>query len=1009
MKTRAPSVEPLESRIAPAAVFTYTDVDGDKVTIATSKGSNAELAAAGVLTFNNAADVPRQLQKIDLSLNPVFAGTDLSVTAKRIGPGGDGVTAVGFIDASANGGGTALNLGTVTIDGDLGRIRAGIDAQGSIGVKSLTVGSIGLLGLTTQAGGDLFSLINAQAGAITVKTTLASGVSFNVTPQGFGAQVGTLTIGGDLAGEFFAGPVKTILIRGDVDSGKLGVGEVGTLRVLGSIIGGDAIAEGRITTLKVGSIFIGGDIRAGTGNDTGTLVTNDGSVGSFILRGSLVANAAAGLFAGGIDLGSVGTASIGGSIESSLADTGFVFFENVKSIAIGGDLRGGEIQALDVGSFNLRGSMVGGFAADSGSFGAVTAKSIFVGGDLRAGQGDRSARIVAGTAAGAPITVRGSLLSEDGSGVNSASISIGDAGRILIGGDIIGVEDGTGRIDAGNVGSLFVGGDVLGGTSATAGTLRFTGSVGTADIRGHLVGGTADVITAIPVAFPGGQIEIAGDVKSFRLTGDVRGGAGDNTGIISIGGAAGSLFIGGNLIGNSFAAGSVGGGRVFVNGKIGAFTLDGDLIGDGTDSGRIITNTGFGSLRITGEIVGGEGDRSGAILGRTSGDNFLSSLFIGGSVRGGTGIDSGRLQLQNQGAPGSVFIRGDIRGGEGLRSGNVDIDDAISKVTIEGSVIGGIGEGSGTFDLDTENNAILSSVLIRGDIRGGIGIESGVVGLDSSFAIKSVVLLGSIVGGNDTGAGQLDIDTDVAAVLIGGSIVSGGATESGRLETEDAGTITLRGSLRGGNTPGAGQIETDAIKTLNIGGSIVGGNDDTAAIIIARGIGTFTVGGAITGNDAATVRIESRVGAADPQPHIAFGKITVGGSVSFARIHGGFTTLVIENDSDAQIGAVTVGGDWIASDLVAGATAGAGDRFGDGNDVVTPSANDDPNIFARIASITIAGRVRGTAVGGDSFGFVAQQIGAFKLAGETIPLLAGVSNDNVLVAATGDVRVREIA
>ena len=37
-------IETLESRIAPAGVFTYIDVDGDIVTVKTSKGTNQDLA-----------------------------------------------------------------------------------------------------------------------------------------------------------------------------------------------------------------------------------------------------------------------------------------------------------------------------------------------------------------------------------------------------------------------------------------------------------------------------------------------------------------------------------------------------------------------------------------------------------------------------------------------------------------------------------------------------------------------------------------------------------------------------------------------------------------------------------------------------------------------------------------------------------------------------------------------------------------------------------------------------
>ena len=39
------AIEPLEARIAPAATFTFADVDGDFVTIKTSKGTDGELNA----------------------------------------------------------------------------------------------------------------------------------------------------------------------------------------------------------------------------------------------------------------------------------------------------------------------------------------------------------------------------------------------------------------------------------------------------------------------------------------------------------------------------------------------------------------------------------------------------------------------------------------------------------------------------------------------------------------------------------------------------------------------------------------------------------------------------------------------------------------------------------------------------------------------------------------------------------------------------------------------------
>ena len=104
-------IEPLESRIAPATL-SLIDVDGDLVSIVTSKGTNAQLATAVTLS---AAGVPggMSIDTINLASNVVFDGTDLAVSGK-VGPlGGDGFVNVGKIDA------TGLDLGVVKIGGAL--------------------------------------------------------------------------------------------------------------------------------------------------------------------------------------------------------------------------------------------------------------------------------------------------------------------------------------------------------------------------------------------------------------------------------------------------------------------------------------------------------------------------------------------------------------------------------------------------------------------------------------------------------------------------------------------------------------------------------------------------------------------------------------------------------------------------------------------------------------------------------------------------------------------------
>jgi len=109
--------------------------------------------------------------------------------------------------------------------------------------------------------------------------------------------------------------------------------------------------------------------------------------------------------------------------------------------------------------------------------------------------------------------------------------------------------------------------------------------------------------------------------------------------------------------------------------------------------------------------------------------------------------------------------------------------------------------------------------------------------------------------------------------------------------------------------------------------------------------------------------------------------------------------------------------DWIASSLVAG-VQDDGDApfdafFGDGDDVKIGDPNDAPGIVSKIASVLIKGFAAGSATPGDHFGFVAQQIGSFKIGATAFPLQSGSANDlppdDLPIGITGDLRLREVA
>ena len=120
-------------------------------------------------------------------------------------------------------------------------------------------------------------------------------------------------------------------------------------------------------------------------------------------------------------------------------------------------------------------------------------------------------------------------------------------------------------------------------------------------------------------------------------------------------------------------------------------------------------------------------------------------------------------------------------------------------------------------------------------------------------------------------------------------------------------------------------------------------------------LGTVLIKGSIVGNSNNPAVIAARGQSVPTATDLAIGSLTVKGRVEFAQILGGFDVSNAGVNADAQIGSVTVGGDWIASSLVAGAIAGNG-FFGDTGDAKIVDPNDDPLVFSKIGSLTIAGQ-----------------------------------------------------
>ncbi|MGB8169937.1 MAG: hypothetical protein WCF18_20710, partial [Chthoniobacteraceae bacterium] len=527
--------------------------DGDAVTITTSKGTNADLAA--IVTVEDTG-LGKELQRVDFSLNaPVFAGTNLTVTAKPTTAGGDGLVNVGFIDATAANGGTALDLGTVSIRGDLGRVEAGDASTGTTAVKSLSVQSMGEFGTSTQqAGSTLTSIINGALGSLKVVGNMRD--AFVVTIGGLDGKVGSVTIGGSIiaGGLSITGPMGLVKIGGNLEGGGdpvtgliVALDTLAGVTVGGSLLGGSGSSEaGEISSVgAMGPVKIGGNIVGGEGGRSGR-VTSEATIASITVGGSLLGGL--GNRSGQIEVvGAIGSIKIGGNIEggvhtdsSGLQGIGYIQAGRIGSLFVGGSITAGKnfgpstlidsgaVRVFDdLGTVVVKGSLIGNSTnpvlitargqATPGATADVAIKGLTVGGrveftDILAGY------IIGGT----PI------------GVNADA----QIGAVAVGGDwiasnlVAGVQDdGDPMRDAsfgdGNDQKITGGTNNLARTSKIAsitikGTAR--GTIGGTDHFGFVaqeIGSFKIGTTAFPlVAGPASVIDITG--YALGITGDLR-------------------------------------------------------------------------------------------------------------------------------------------------------------------------------------------------------------------------------------------------------------------------------------------------------------------------------------------------------------------------------------------------------------------------------------------------------------------------------------------------------
>jgi hypothetical protein len=334
-------IESLESRIAPAAVLKFIDVDGDAVTVKTNKGTNDLLEAVCTLTPASPGSTRSHLDSIDFLASSeaasAFAGTDLSITVKQKA-GGDGRVEVGGIVAQVAGNLLSMDLGKVSVNGNLGFIHAGDSDSATLALRSLTADSL------TEA----------------------------ATPSTIAGSVGKVKIRGDVLAVFSVGDgtIESVYVGGDL-KGVEGIMQSGTIAALG-----------------IKKVFIGGNIEGAATEGTGRLFA--GEIDSLIIRGSVIGN---GLSTGFVRVIHAQKIVIGGDIAGGGASgSGTVLFINCDLVEVGGNIIGGASDHTGRLSgtadekpviIRIKGDVVAGTGPNSGYVGvAGTIDSLTIKGDI---------------------------------------------------------------------------------------------------------------------------------------------------------------------------------------------------------------------------------------------------------------------------------------------------------------------------------------------------------------------------------------------------------------------------------------------------------------------------------------------------------------------------------------------------------------------------------------------------------------------------------------------------
>jgi hypothetical protein len=878
-------MEALESRILLSGIvadgtksykkLTYTDLEGDKVTISVTKGSftilgtngdsGNELFTVDKITLDSLASTSTlniKVANIKASSNgdaftEIGEITSAKTAMKSITLDGANVSNINLADTSLSGGivikATAANI----IDRD--NVAGTMKAIANVNLNNVSVQSVATIQAATQGYGvgnglNFNGAITVDAGATSIigRTSQVNGSVNCVT-------IGNINVGGFAAGAQVTttGDLTLLVSNGaSLGAATFNVGKNLHLGVLsGGLNGADFNVTGSISGANAASttdvVSINGVIAAGTNFNTDSTfagISVSGGDAAFTIGTVKAASVA-----------SIGDITVSqGSLTSVIAASG-----NIGNISVRDEITGSITSTAGAIGTISADNVTGAIAADT-TIGAITLDGANATGNITAGTSIASISAVGAvgniTATDASI----GAISAESTGNITAETTISTITAEYIGNVTAGTSVGNLNITSNNAGVAI--GNITVGTAASASAAQSGGSIGNITAAGDVGVVTAHNGGIGDILITDGSLGNVTAGSANDSGGHGFAGSGGNIGTITI--TADSAAVALETLGNVNA----------YNGNIGAILLTNASLPGTINSGSAAT----GSLALIGGNVG----------------NITVNNTLGAATAGATSITSlngtiGNIALSNSAASSSVVAH------------NLTIDAVSTVGNVSMSATGALSKGISA-----------GTTLITGTAIGNVSVTGTGDSTTDAIANAGTLTIGDKAAGTAGTAsiGNVTVNGTPGTVnLYGravGSGVFGGTVGNISITTGDFNTDTFTISYDQIRTIGNISLVGDSSDTLALSATV----SDTTSYLTA--IGNLSSDGDVnlTGLTAAKLTTIGNVSIDDQllAGNTTLSKLTTVGDFSVDNFTNAAADILI-GDGTGSIGYITIGDDAITA------------------------------------------------------------------------------------------------